>query len=428
MSGPSPDSSQPLNGPSPAPQGVGSESLRAIQAQLGYQFKKPEILAFALNFDSSMHLAAHDRRCMEFIGTSALNLALTETIVRRAKFDTDWQELTSLRDKLTGVEPLCEIAGRAGLRTLLQSHRLDASGIEIDSTAREAGKEVASQMRMVLGAVYADRGWKQVKSVVENLYQSQLMKLLPSNASEGIGKPILGGQAHAATKDFQKILLYEFGNSGWVGLALKKGAQTSSERYDQNNIVGRLNILGAAAVLMTFGEMEAKSASPDSQMGLETLVSHKMSRLAFLPEFKQRDLRRLINESCFGGKQAHNNEVTYRAYAIFGAIYLDGDYNRFSEVISDITLLAGTTSRATSKPTKLDPIVALEAALNGYVHGRVEVEIHPYGGNQIACKIKIGQKVAGEGIGFSEQHAHEEAAREALANIERRRFKLPMRI
>lgn len=133
-----------------------------------YQFTNQELLAEALahpsylNEQRSAGYANYQR--LEFLGDAVLGMLLADMLFQHFP-DSDEGELSRLRATLVDQECLARLAVAAGLPALV----LLGKGAE-----REGGREnpsiLADVFEAVIGALYREAGFGQVRAVVEQIY------------------------------------------------------------------------------------------------------------------------------------------------------------------------------------------------------------------------------------------------------------------
>jgi ribonuclease-3 len=128
-----------------------------LQQQLGYSFRKPELLQLALTHPSVAHeqdLPIQTNQRLEFLGDAVLQLVLTRELYE--KFPAFGEgPLTKARAKLVNRRTLAERARQLGLgRHLILSRGEDLSG------GRERPSALADTFESLLGAVFLDGGFE----------------------------------------------------------------------------------------------------------------------------------------------------------------------------------------------------------------------------------------------------------------------------
>jgi len=130
--------------------------LTALQHQIGYSFKKPELLQLALTHPSVAHeqdLPIQTNQRLEFLGDAVLQLILTRELYE--KFPAFGEgPLTKARAKLVNRRTLAERARQLGLGR----HLILSRGEEL-SNGRERPSALADTYEALLGAIFLDGGF-----------------------------------------------------------------------------------------------------------------------------------------------------------------------------------------------------------------------------------------------------------------------------
>jgi ribonuclease III len=128
-----------------------------LQQQLGYTFRRPELLHLALTHPSVAHeqdLPIQTNQRLEFLGDAVLQLVLTRELYE--KFPAFGEgPLTKARAKLVNRRTLAERARQLGLGR----HLILSRGEEL-SNGRERPSALADTFESLLGAVFLDGGFE----------------------------------------------------------------------------------------------------------------------------------------------------------------------------------------------------------------------------------------------------------------------------
>jgi ribonuclease-3 len=128
-----------------------------LQKQLGYTFRRPELLQLALTHPSVAHeqdLPIQTNQRLEFLGDAVLQLVLTRELYE--KFPAFGEgPLTKARAKLVNRRTLAERARQLGLG----QHLILSRGEEL-SNGRERPSALADTFESLLGAVFLDGGFE----------------------------------------------------------------------------------------------------------------------------------------------------------------------------------------------------------------------------------------------------------------------------
>lgn len=148
---------------------AGSESIAGLQRDLGWQFRRPELLRLALTHRSFSYEArgapasddglaqgrnppGQDNEQLEFLGDAVLGLAVTEALYRAFPACSEG-ELTRLRASLVSRERMAQLGAALQLRELLLLGKSAERG-----RTREKPTMLANAAEAVLAAVYLDAG------------------------------------------------------------------------------------------------------------------------------------------------------------------------------------------------------------------------------------------------------------------------------
>jgi ribonuclease-3 len=155
-----------MSGETPVPQ---------IQQILGYQFNSPELLERALTHKSyaneqsgGLTTVGLDNERLEFLGDAVLDLALSESLMRRFPMDPEGG-LSKKRASLVNEETLARIALGLGLDSSL---RLGKG--EVKTGGLQKPRILASSLEAVFGAIFLDGGYLAATKAVETLFDSRL--------------------------------------------------------------------------------------------------------------------------------------------------------------------------------------------------------------------------------------------------------------
>ena len=135
------------------------DARAALEAELGHQFVRPELLAVAITHRSTGE-GTHNET-LEFLGDAVLSLAVSDLLMRGFP-DAREGDLSKMRASLVNAEQLAQKARRLDLGRWL---RLGKG--EERSGGREKEKILAAAYEALLGAVYLDAGYEAARRVVE---------------------------------------------------------------------------------------------------------------------------------------------------------------------------------------------------------------------------------------------------------------------
>lgn len=157
-----------------------NRNLEIFQQNLGYTFKKPELLQTALHHSSYINECREDVRNnerLEFLGDAVVNLAIAQLIMEMAP---DWREgkLSSLRAALVSERGLAEVAERLGLPQIL----VLGKGEELDG-GRKKKSLIADAMEAVFAAVFLDSDYESVREVIRHVFGSRPLEAMDQSHS-----------------------------------------------------------------------------------------------------------------------------------------------------------------------------------------------------------------------------------------------------
>lgn len=146
--------------------------LKEFERKLGYGFKKREHLKRALthkSYANEQHLPAteHNER-YEFLGDAVLELSISHLLMQHFPSHPEG-ELSKLRAAIVNESQLAEMSHRIKLGDyLLLGKGEDRTG------GREKPSLLSDAYEAILGAIYLDRGFSKVFSVVEKHFMDVL--------------------------------------------------------------------------------------------------------------------------------------------------------------------------------------------------------------------------------------------------------------
>ncbi len=143
---------------------------RRLQAALGHDFSRPELLRQALTHRS---FGSPNNEQLEFLGDSVLDCAISSRLCQRFP-ELREGELSRLRASLVRQESLAEIA----LGIDLGSHLRLGEG-ELKSGGARRPSILADALEALIGAVFLDAGFEPARAMIERLYQSALDRIDP---------------------------------------------------------------------------------------------------------------------------------------------------------------------------------------------------------------------------------------------------------
>jgi ribonuclease-3 len=144
--------------------------LHRLEAALDYRFSNRDVLVQALTHRS--YSAQHNER-MEFLGDGVLNFVVASLLFERFP-GTDEGDLSRMRANLVRQATLADIAG-----TLELSEHLRLGEGELKSGGFRRPSILSDALEAILGAIYIDGGFEEVRRVIAGLYEGLLTNIDP---------------------------------------------------------------------------------------------------------------------------------------------------------------------------------------------------------------------------------------------------------
>jgi ribonuclease-3 len=154
-----------------------AESLRTLEAALGYAFRDPSLLSDALTHSSYKNERQREVRTdnerLEFLGDAVLQQVVSALLWERFP-DASAGEMTRRRADLVCEEGLAQIAQALQVGAALRLGRgEDRTG------GRDKPRLLASALEAVIAAVFLDGGADAVRDVSRRLFESALRQSSP---------------------------------------------------------------------------------------------------------------------------------------------------------------------------------------------------------------------------------------------------------
>ena len=142
-----------------------SDSLSALEPNLGYRFKDAELLELALTHRS---VGRQNNERLEFLGDAVLGFVVAAELYRRYP-DVREDDLTLMRVALVRKETLAEVAREISLgdHLRLAPSVNRSAGFRLDSILADA-------LEGVIGAAYLDGGFRSARALTRRLLRSRL--------------------------------------------------------------------------------------------------------------------------------------------------------------------------------------------------------------------------------------------------------------
>ena len=166
---------------------------------LGHRFVTSEPIAAALTHPSWRNerpQVTADNQRLEFLGDLVVGLAVGDILLQRLPEAAEG-ELSVLKSQLVRESALATLAERLGVGPALRLGRGEEQG-----GGRQRPAVLADAMEAILGAVFLDAGYDQVRALVERLVEEPLEALLASTRQAG-GAPTA---LHARTHNYKTAL------------------------------------------------------------------------------------------------------------------------------------------------------------------------------------------------------------------------------
>ena len=149
--------------------------MNPLEERINYKFRNSLLLAEALTHSSLGHETRKrhfDNQRLEFLGDAVLQLLITEHLYTIFPEFTEGQ-LTKLRSRIVSREGLKVHALQIGLGQYLMMGRGEES-----SGGRERASILADAFESLLGAIYLDSGFEEVRRVVLDIIKDDLAPML----------------------------------------------------------------------------------------------------------------------------------------------------------------------------------------------------------------------------------------------------------
>jgi ribonuclease-3 len=137
-----------------------ARALRAVQANLGYDFRDPQLLKLALTHRSLARQPMYNNERMEFLGDAVLQLTISTYLYQKFPKLPEG-ELAKIRSLLVRESTLAEVA-----RELELNEYLRVGKGEQRSQAQERDSLLCDVLEAVYGAVYLDSDFVTAQKVI----------------------------------------------------------------------------------------------------------------------------------------------------------------------------------------------------------------------------------------------------------------------
>lgn len=152
------------------------KELSVLEEKLGFVFDNKDLITQALvhrsylNEHSGFRLGHNER--LEFLGDAVLELVVTEYLYNN--YPNPEGELTNWRAALVNAKILSEIAAGLGV----EEHLLLSAGESKDKHSKARHYILADAMESIIGAMYLDKTYVEVKEFIERVVIVRLDNIL----------------------------------------------------------------------------------------------------------------------------------------------------------------------------------------------------------------------------------------------------------
>jgi ribonuclease-3 len=215
--------------------------LNALQAEIQYQFRDPEMLRLALTHPSVAHelgrTVRHNQR-LEFLGDSVLGLALSRELYEKFP-DVSEGPLTKARAQMINRRTLAEQARHIGLR----EHLILGRGEEAN-LGRNRASALADAFEALIGAIFLDGGFDEARAFVLRSFErvfgeltsiptldnpkGELQELLQGQSSEAPQYELLNISGPDHDREFECVVTHAGAELGRGRGKSKKAAQSEA--------------------------------------------------------------------------------------------------------------------------------------------------------------------------------------------------------
>lgn len=140
-----------------------------LEERLGYKFKDDHIVQVALTHRSVQGMFNNER--LEFLGDAVMDLVVGEYLFRKFK-STKEGNLSKLRAALVNEESFAKIA-----RAILVDKFIFLSNSEDNNNGREKDSILSDAFEALIGAVYLESGFENVRKIAINLLEKTYPKI-----------------------------------------------------------------------------------------------------------------------------------------------------------------------------------------------------------------------------------------------------------
>ncbi len=141
-----------------------SADLKALEARLGHQFNRPELLVRAVTHSSMSSVTRDDNQRLEFLGDRVLGLVMAEALLEHDKSASEGQ-LAPRFNALVRKETCADVAREVDIGVVLKLGRS-----EMMSGGRRKQALLGDAMEAVIAAVYRDAGFDVARDMILRLW------------------------------------------------------------------------------------------------------------------------------------------------------------------------------------------------------------------------------------------------------------------
>ena len=145
-----------------------SAEMRAFEARLGHDFRRPALLVEALTHSSMSSPSRGDNQRLEFLGDRVLGLVMAEALLAQDRAAAEGQ-LAPRFNALVRKETCADVAREIDLGAVLKLGRS-----EMLSGGRRKLALLGDAMEAVIAAVYLDGGFAAAREVVLRLWGGRI--------------------------------------------------------------------------------------------------------------------------------------------------------------------------------------------------------------------------------------------------------------
>ena len=163
------------------------EKLTKLERRLGYTFRDAALLERALTHrswahenraDESENSRAEQYESLEFVGDSVLGLVIAEELYLSNPASNEGQ-LTLMKHRLVSTETLAKLAAGLDLGVFLRMGKGEEK-----TGGRGKSALLADALEAVIGAVFFDAGYVEVRDFVKNIFANELRATSPASSAD----------------------------------------------------------------------------------------------------------------------------------------------------------------------------------------------------------------------------------------------------